>query len=129
MIEILTDFPDDVAGYSCHDRLTKSDYAAVMRDVEDKLTRHDKLNMYCEVSPDYSGAGLDAAWEDWKSSFSTWFHWERGAIVTDVEWMVWATRFFGMLFPGEWRIYPPDRAAQARRWVIDGTETAKVAEP
>ena len=129
MIEILTGFPDDVAAYRCHGHLTKSDYATVMRDVEDKLTRHDKLGMYCEVSPDYTGSGLEAAWEDWKSSFSTWFHWERGAIVTDVEWMVRATRFFGLLLPGEWRIYPPERAGQARLWVIGGTETAKVAEP
>ena len=81
--------------------------------------------MYCEVSADYSGAGLDAAWEDWKSSFSSWFHWERGAIVTDVEWMVWATRFFGMVSPGEWRVYPVRQAAEARRWLITGNaETA-----
>jgi len=128
MIRILDGFPDDVAAYSCHDRLTKSDYADVMGDIEDKLTRHDKLNMYCEVAPDYTGSGLDAAWEDWKSSFSSWFHWQRGVVVTDVEWMVWATRFFGLLFAGEWRVYPPDRAAQARRWVIAGTEPNEIAQ-
>ena len=89
----------------------------VTRDIEDKLTRHAKLAMYCEVSADYTAASLDAAWEDWKSSFSTWFHWERGAIVTDVVWMVWATRFFGPLFPGEWRLYPHVDAAAARRWI------------
>jgi len=129
VIEILGGFPDDVAAYACHDRLTKADYAAAVADIEDKLARHDKLSMYCEVAPDYTGSGLDAAWEDWKSSFSTWFHWERGAIVTDVEWMVWATRFFGLLFPGEWRVYPPARAAQARRWVIGGDRDAGIAEP
>ena len=129
MIEILQGFPDDVAAYSCHERLTKADYAAVMSDIEDKLTRRDKLSMYCEVAADYSGAGVDAAWEDWKSSLRTWFHWERGAIVTDVEWMVWATRFFGLLFPGQWRGYPIARAAEARRWVIDGNPTEEIAEP
>ena len=122
MIEILPGFPDDVAAYSCHGRLTKADYADVVGDIEDKLTRHDKLKMYCEVAPDYTGSGLDAAWEDWKSSFSSWFHWQRGAIVTDVEWMVWATRFFGLLFPGDWRVYPSHCAQDARRWVTDGTD-------
>lgn len=117
MIEILEGFPDNVAAYSCHDRLTKADYALVTRDIEDKLTRHAKLAMYCEVAADYTGAGLDAAWQDWRSSFSTWFRWERGAIVTDVDWMVWATRFFGLLFPGEWRVYPNADAAAARRWI------------
>ena len=128
MIDIRPDFPDDVAAYACHGHLNKADYAEVTADIEDKLARHEKLKMYCEVAPDYSGSGLDAAWQDWESSFSSWFHWQRGAIVTDVEWMVWATRFFGLLFPGEWRVYPPDRAEQARRWVIDGTEPDEIAQ-
>ena len=128
MIDILRDFPDDVAAYSCPGHLTRTDYADVTADIEDKLARHEKLKMYCEVAPDYTGSGLDAAWQDWKSSFTSWFHWQRGAIVTDVEWMVWATRFFGLLFPGEWRVYPPDRAEQARRWVIDGTEPDEIAQ-
>ena len=129
MIEILRDFPDDVAAYSCHGHLTRADYAEVTRDIEDKLARHEKLKMYCEVAPDYTGSGLDAAWEDWKSSFTSWFHWERGAIVTDVEWMVWATRFFGRVFPGQWRVYPIASADEARRWVLEGTPTRKIAEP
>ena len=119
MIEVLQDFPDDVAAYVCHGRLTKADYELVLVDIEDKLDRHDKLSMYCEVGADYAGSGSDAAWQDWKSSFSTWFHWERGALVTDVEWMTWATKFFGFLFPGEWRVYPSAEAAEARQWITD----------
>ena len=122
MIRILDGFPDDVVAYSCHGHLTTQDYQEVIADIEERLRRHARLNMYCEVGADYAGSGGDAAWQDWKSTFSTWFHWGRGAIVTDVGWMVWATHFFGLLFPGEWRAYPPKRAADARRWVIDGTD-------
>lgn len=117
VIEILAGFPDDVAAYACHGHLTKADYEAVLDDIEDKLTRHEKLRMYCEVCTDYAGSDGDAAWQDWKSSFSTWFHWDRGAIVTDVDWMVWATMFFALLVPGEWRAYGTADAADARAWV------------
>lgn len=117
VIEVLKDFPDNVAAYACHERLTKADYETVLRDIEEKLTRHEKLRMYCEVSADYVGAEPDATWEDWKVSFSTWFHWQRGAIVTDVQWMIWATKFFGLLVPGEWRVFPMDEASKAREWI------------
>lgn len=117
VIEILPGFPDDVVAYACHGHLTGTDYEFVLADIEDRLTRHTRLRMYCEVASDYAGSGSDAAWQDWKSTFSTWFHWDRGAVVTDVEWMIWATRFFGVLFPGEWRAYRSAEAAAARTWI------------
>jgi hypothetical protein len=75
--------------------------------------------MYCEVAADYAGSGGDAIWQDWKSSFSTWFHWKRGAIVTDVDWMIWATKLCGLFFPGEWRVFRTADSAQARHWVTE----------
>ena len=42
MIDILPDFPDDVAAYACHGHLNKADYAEVTADIEDKLARHEK---------------------------------------------------------------------------------------
>lgn len=117
MIEILGGFPDAVAAYGCHGRLTKADYELVLDDIEDRLARHDRLSMYCEVGADYAGSGADADWQHWQSSFSSWFHWDRGAIVTDVAWMGWATKFFGLLVPGDWRVYPTADAAAAREWI------------
>jgi len=119
VIELLKDFPDNVTAYACHERLTKADYETVLRGIEDKLTRHEKLRMYCEVWPDYVGADPDAILEDWKVSFSTWFHWQRGAIVTDVQWMIWATKFFGLLVPGAWHVFPMDEAGKARDWIVE----------
>lgn len=119
MLDLLTDFPDNVTAYACHGRITQDDYEVVLADIEERLGRHDKLRMYCEVGDDYAGSGSDGVWQDWKSSFSTWFHWERGVIVTDLEWMTWATRLFGLLVPGEWRAFPTSEAAAARRWVTD----------
>ena len=43
MIEVLKDFPDNVAAFACRGRLTKADYETVLIPViEDKLKRHKK---------------------------------------------------------------------------------------
>lgn len=119
MIEVLDGFPDDVVAYVCHGRIDESDYTRVVADIVEKLDRHNTLRMYCEVAADYTGAGGDTAWQDWQSTFRSWFHWERGAIVTDVDWMRWATAFFGVLLPGQWRVFPPADKAAARNWIVE----------
>jgi len=40
-------------------------------------------------------------------------------IVTDVQWMIWATKFFGLLIPGEWRVFPMGEASKAREWIVE----------
>lgn len=120
VIEVLKGFPDNIAAYACHEHLTKADYEKVLiPDIEDRLSRHQKLRIYCEISPDYAGVEPGAMWDDWKFGFSTWFEWERGALVTDSEWMSRATRWFGLLVPGEWRAFPTAQAGKAREWILE----------
>ena len=55
MIEVLKDFPDNVAAFACHGHLTKADYETVLIPViEDKLKRHKKLRSYTEIAPDFA---------------------------------------------------------------------------
>ena len=119
MIEALDGFPNDVVAYVCHGHVSEADYGRVIADIDDKLARHDTLRMYCEVADDYTGADGDVAWRDWQSTFRSWFHWERGAVVTDVDWMRWATTLFGALLPGHWRVFPRAEAATARQWISE----------
>ncbi len=56
MIEALKDFPDNVIAIACHGRVTKADYETVLiPGIEDKLSRHKKVRIYCEIAPDYGG--------------------------------------------------------------------------
>ncbi len=49
-------------------------------------------------------------------------------LIDEVVASVFVTaRFVGLLFPGEWRVYPPDRAEQARQWAIAGNGPDEVA--
>jgi hypothetical protein len=56
VIEALKDFPDNVIAIACHGHVTKADYETVLiPDIEDKLSRHKKVRIYCEIAPDYGG--------------------------------------------------------------------------
>ena len=120
MIEALKDFPDNVSAFACHGHLTKADYETVIVPyIEDKLIRHKKLRAYTEIAPDFAGVDPGFGWEDAKFTFSHFFDWERGALVTDVEWMSRATKFGALLMPGQWRTFPTAEAPKARQWIVE----------
>jgi SpoIIAA-like len=99
VIEVLKDFPDNVAAFACRGHLTKADYETVLIPViEDKLKRHKKLRSYTEIAPDFAtGIEPGAFWEETKFGFSHLFDWERSALVTDVEWMKHAAKLYAFL--------------------------------
>jgi SpoIIAA-like len=123
VIEALTGFPDNIMAWAFHGHVTKADYETVLiPDIEDKLSRHKKVRLYCEVAPDYVGVAPGAVWEDTKVGFRHLFDWDRAVIVTDLEWMQHAMKFFGGLFGfllPEWRVFPTAEADKAREWVVE----------
>jgi hypothetical protein len=64
-----------------------------------------------------------AAGEDTKFGFSHLFDWDRAVMVTDVEWMRQAVKFFGGVFGflapvGQWCVFPLAEADRASEWVL-----------
>ena len=123
VIEVLKGFPDNVAAFACHGHVTKADYDTVLiPDFEDRLHRHKKLRIYCEIPPDFVRFDPGALWEDTKFGFGHFFDWERAALVTDVEWIKRAAKFyefFAFLWPGEYRAFPDAEASKAREWIVE----------
>lgn len=120
MIEVLADFPDNIIAFKCHGRVTKDDYDTVLiPDVEKRLTRHEKVRIYYEFAPDFDGIDPAAAWEDTKVGFSHFLHWDRIAVVGDVEWIRQATPFFGFMMPAEVRTFSLAEATKAREWIAE----------
>ena len=119
MIEVLTDFPDDVAAAVCSGKVTKADYEEVLLPhIEDKFRRHSKLRIYYEIAPDFDGMDVGAVWDDTKLGFSHLRNWERFAVVTDVDWIKHAVSLFGFLIPGQLRVFPTTDAGTAREWIV-----------
>ncbi len=120
---MLEDFPDDVAAFAFRGHVTKHDYEAVLIPAfEDKLARHQKLRIYCEIGPESTSFGPGAVWADSQFGMDHYFDWDRCAVVSDVEWVKLAAKFselFGFLWPGKYRLFSLAEAADARAWVSE----------
>ncbi len=123
MIELLKDFPDNVAAFACRGHVTKNDYETVLiPDVNDRLSRHKKVRVYYEIPPDFSGFDPGAVWDDAKFGFSHYQSWERLAVVTDIDWIKQSIKFFGFLMPAQIRAFPTADAGDAAKWIVENQE-------
>jgi len=132
VIVLLAGFPDNVSAFVLRAHVTKADYETVLiPEIEGKLRRHKKVRLYCEIAPDYVGIDPGAVWEDTKFGFNHLFDWDRAVMVTDVEWMRQAVKFFGGVFGflapvGQWCVFPTADADRAREWIVGGGPAARM---
>ena len=119
MIEVLKDFPDNVAAFACHGHITKQDYATVLVPaVEQALKNHDKVRLYYEIAADllrwHRSEHQHGRTKGRHRSFA-----EVGTIggVTDVEWIKHMVHFLSFLMPGTTKLFTLADAAQARQWI------------
>src|SRR5262249_61393388 len=104
MIEVLPNFPDGVVAMRCEGHITRQDYEqVVIPTLEAALKQHQKLRMYCQVDS-LSAMSPGAMWDDLKLGVPALAHWERVAVVTDIDWIGKATRLFAFLMPFEVRL-------------------------
>ncbi len=120
MIELLTGFPDNTVAAVAKGRVTRLDYDDVLiPKVNEAVARHDKIRCYYELGAEFTGFDAGAAWEDFRLGIGNLTHWQRVAIVTDVEWLRMTMRFFRFLVPGELRVFGTADAAEARSWIVE----------
>ncbi len=118
MIEKLDGFPDEVAAFLCSGHVSRTDYEKVLiPEVEKKLKAHKKLRLYYEIGPDFTGIDPFAVWEDFKTGIEHLLHWERVAVVTDVDWIRNTMTAFSFLLPGKMKIFRQAETDEARKWI------------
>ena len=118
MLQMLSDFPDNVVAAAARGVVTRRDYQDVLVPrVELALKRHPKIRCYYELGSQFSGMEAGAMWEDFKIGVEHITRWERVAVVTDADWIKHAVNVFRFLMPGEVRIFATSDAAAARQWI------------
>jgi len=118
MIELLKDFPGNVVALSASGQVTREDYEkVVIPAVEKALGQHEKVRLYYEIGPDFSGIDPGAMWADTKVGMGHLLRWERIAVVTDVQWIKLSITAFGFLMPAQVNVYSTEEAAAARKWI------------
>ncbi|MGD9670617.1 MAG: STAS/SEC14 domain-containing protein [Hyphomicrobiaceae bacterium] len=118
MIERLEGYPDNICAFVCHGRVTREDYKDVLVPaVEAAFKKHDKLRLYYETAPDFTGIDPSAVWQDTAVGLSHFFSWEKIAVVTNVEWIKSTFQFFTFVMPAPMRVFPDVEAEEARKWI------------
>ena len=118
MIKLLNGFPEATVALACEGHVTREDYERILIPrVQAALARHDKVRIYYEIGPSFSGFDVGALWEDAKIGFEHLSRYERMALVTDVAWIRLAVGAFRFLMPGRLRVFDASHAHEARGWI------------
>ena len=76
-----------------------------------------KVRCYHQLGPEFKGFDAAAAWTDTRVGIEHLTRWERVAVVTDVEWLRFATGAFFFLMPGHVRVFSLAESDEAERWI------------
>ncbi len=118
MIELIPNLPDHVVGVLASGQVTASDYIKVLVPaVEAEQAKHGKVRVLYQLGPAFTGFTAGAMWDDMKLGVAHLNAWERIAVVTDVDWIAGATRFFGFAMSCPVRIFSNSDLAAATSWI------------
>lgn len=118
MIKILDGFPEATVAVACEGHIKRQDYEKVLVPrMNEALAGHEKVRIYYEIGPSFSGFEAGAIWEDTKVGLGHLSRYERMALVTDVAWIRLAVGAFRFLMPGRLRLFGTSQANEARAWI------------
>jgi hypothetical protein len=125
MIETLSGFSDNVIGFRASGHVSRQDYeTVVIPAVGAAFRQHPSCRLYYQLDSDFEGMGTGAMWEDLKVGMEHIRHWERVALVTDIDWIGAAMEVFSFLMLGELRLFPLSKADQARERIAGADKPA-----
>jgi len=117
MIEPIEGAPESVLAFRAVGRIEAADYETVLRPaVEAAIADHGRVRLVYELGPEYESYSAGAGWEDMKLGVSHLSKWERCAVVTDHAVMADAVRAFGLLMPGEVKVFAVAALDDALAW-------------
>ena len=120
MIEKIPDLPANVLGFTARGKVTANDYESVIIPAVDAMfARQAKVRFLYHLGEEFAGIEAGAAWDDAKLGLKHLSGWERVAIVSDVDWIRWAIKTFGLAMPGRVHVFHNRQLAEAKRWISE----------
>ncbi len=120
MIEKIDDMPSGTIGFRASGKLNRSDYRDVLEPVLRQAAEAGEIRMLFELT-EFDGVEPGAWYEDIRTGLGLGIGhhsaWRRSAIVTDVDWVAKAFRFFAWVTPGEVKVFELGERDEALSWV------------
>ena len=118
MVELLKDFPPNVAAYRAWGAVSKEEYeAVVMSRVNEVATQFGKIDFLVRLETDMDNYSIAAFLDYLKISFKHFSKWNKMAIVTDEKWLRKSYEVLSILVPGEIKSYKLEEYGEAKNWV------------
>jgi hypothetical protein len=114
LIEI-ADLPSGVIGFEVSGKLESDDYRDTLQPALQAAAEAGEVRIVI-VMAEFEGFSGGALWQDLKMGVEHWGAWKRIALVTDVEWMIHATQWFGWMTPGEMKQFAVAERDAAIAW-------------
>jgi hypothetical protein len=115
MLNQIAHLPTGVIGFDVVGKLETEDYRDILLPALREAAAEGKVRVVI-VIPKFEGFSAGALWQDLKMGVEQWAAWKRIALITDVEWMVHGTQWFGWMTPGEVKHFPLAERAAAIAW-------------
>ena len=116
MIKELSDLPAGVTGFEITGTVSAEDYRDVVLPALERAFAGGEIRSVI-IIPDFHGMSGGALWQDLKMGMEHFRAWKRIALVTDIDWVKYATELFGWMTPGEVKLYGLDGLEDAKTWV------------
>jgi hypothetical protein len=125
MIELLQDLPPGVIGFRAVGTVTAEDYREVLDPAIDAaLAASGRVHLVFVIDDEFDRYSLGAIMADAAFLGRPLDVWERAALVTDRDVITGLAVAFGGLVPGEFRVFPSARKAEAIAWVAGASASA-----
>jgi hypothetical protein len=115
MLNEIPELPPGVIGFELSGKLEAADYRDVLFPALEQAAANGEIRLVI-VIPAFDGISGGAVWQDFKMGVDHWRAWKRIAFVTDIDWMIHATAWFGWMTPGEVKHFTLAQQADAIAW-------------
>jgi len=120
MLTELTGLPSGVIGFEVSGKLETEDYRDTLRPALERAAADGDVRIVV-IIPEFEGFSAGALWQDVTMGVEHWSAWKRIALVTDVEWMIHGTQWFGWMTPGAVKHFPLAERDAAIAWAAAET--------
>jgi hypothetical protein len=120
MLELIGGFPDTTVAVRGVGTVTADDYREVLAPAIDRATAGGrKARLLIELAAGFDGYDPGAVAADASLGIGHLGSFERVAVVTDHDWLRAAVNVFGVLIPGDVRLFRVDAADAAQAWISE----------
>ena len=118
MIELLTDYPEDILAFSAKGEVTADDYKNILiPEIEKSIEQNGSVTLLYYIGPDFTGYTAGAMLNDAKVGMAHLSAWKKIAVVSDIGWIRNGVHLFRFVMSCPIKVFDNNQLAEAKEWI------------